>query len=126
VADFIGETNLLEGKVLKKEGDVIFVQTHKGVRIEAVCRSDIQNEDVNISLRPEKVVLIAGETQLKNIYSATLEDIIYLGETTKFKLILEGQGEEIFLKLQNRKGVPKLTRGEIAKIGWDSDDMTVF
>jgi ABC-type Fe3+/spermidine/putrescine transport system ATPase subunit len=126
VADFIGETNLLAGKVLKKEGDVVFVQTHKGVRIEAVCRSDIRNEDVNISLRPEKVVLITGETQPINSYSAILEDIIYLGETTKFKLILEGQGEEIFLKLQNRKGVPKLARGEVAKVGWDSDDMTVF
>jgi len=126
VADFIGETNLIEGKVMEKKGDVVYVQTHKGIRIEAACKADIRDNDISISLRPEKVVLITGETQLKNIYSATLKDIIYLGETTKFKMGLEEEGEEIFLKLQNRKGIPKLSRGDVAKVGWDIDDMTLF
>ena len=77
-------------------------------------------------MRPEKVLLVTSESELKNTFTATLEDIIYIGETTKFKVALEGKGDEIFLKLQNRKGIPKLSRGDTVRVGWDADDMTVF
>ena len=53
-------------------------------------------------------------------------DIIYVGETTKLKITLQGDGEEIFLKLQNRKGLPRLSRGDEVRVGWDIDDMTLF
>ena len=126
VADFIGETNLLEGKVLKREGNLIHLETQSGIRINAVYEGDLKREGVSVSLRPEKVLIVTGESELKNTFSATLEDIIYIGETTKFKVALEGKGDEIFLKLQNRKGIPKLSRGDTVRVGWDADDMTVF
>lgn len=127
VADFIGETNLLAGKIIKEKGRLVHLRTDKGVEIATTAGSDIYpNDAVSISLRPEKVLLITGESELKNIFSATLVDIIYVGETTKLKITLQGDGEEIFLKLQNRKGLPRLSRGDEVRVGWDIDDMTLF
>ncbi len=126
VADFIGETNLFEGKILNREGDIISIETNGVVRIQGLQQEEIKGERVSISLRPEKIVFLNDAEERQNIYSGTLKDIVYVGETTKFYIALEGGGEEIFLKLQNRKGVPKLSRGDTVRIGWDIDDMTIF
>ena len=126
VADFIGETNLLEGTILGLEAGMITVETSRGIRVRAVCNPELQEEKVSMSLRPEKIVLATGHAELKNSYSGVLLDIIYVGETTKFRVDLEGKGEEIFLKLQNRKGIPKVSKGDVIRVGWDADDMTVF
>jgi spermidine/putrescine ABC transporter ATP-binding subunit len=126
VADFIGETNLLEGKIIMREGNIIGVQTLGGVQLRAVFDGNLSKETVSISLRPEKVVLLFNDRQMQNVCSGTLEDVIYVGEITKFKIVLEGKGEEIFVKLQNRKGIPRLSKGDTVRVGWEIDDMTVF
>lgn len=126
VADFIGETNLLEGKILKKEGDIMHIKTKGGVTIRALQQEKLKAQSVSVSLRPEKIALLENGEQRENVFSGTLKDIVYVGETTKFYIVLEGEGEEIFLKLQNRKGVPRLSRGDTVRVGWDIDDMTSF
>jgi len=126
VADFIGETNLLEGKILESEGESIKVETVGRICIRAIQQEELKGDAVSISLRPEKVVLLESGEERENVYTGTLRDIIYVGETTKFYVELGEKGEDVFLKLQNRKGIPRLSRGDSIRIGWDMDDMTVF
>ena len=126
VANFIGETNLFEGRIIKKKGEAIYVQTKKGLKIKTLCTSDLEGSRIGISLRPEKIHFVSEENNKTNVFNGILEDIIYIGEITKYKISLEGHGESIFLKLQNRTGIAKLSTGEIVKVGWDPDDMTTF
>ena len=57
VADFIGETNFLEGTVVSRSGDSVVVNVTKlGVDISCVCDGNIQKgNNVVISVRPEKI-----------------------------------------------------------------------
>lgn len=126
VADFIGETNLFEGKIMKREADLIHIRTLGGIGIQVLHKENVKGEEVSISIRPEKVTLLDSGQSMQNMYTGKLEEIIYVGEVTKFKISLEGEREKIVLKLYNRKGIPKFTKGDIVRVGWDKDDMTVF
>jgi ABC-type Fe3+/spermidine/putrescine transport system ATPase subunit len=126
VADFIGETNLLEGKVVNRGENLLFIWTPGGLKIEAEHRGEVKEEDVSISIRPEKVLLLDGESSRDNTYAGRVEEIIYVGEVTKLRVSFQEGGEAVILKLYNRKGAPKLARGSNVRIGWDRDDMTIF
>ncbi|MBW2058440.1 MAG: ABC transporter ATP-binding protein [Deltaproteobacteria bacterium] len=126
VADFIGETNLLEGRIVGREEGLVHIRTPGGLQIKAVPKEDLEGEEVSISLRPEKVSLLDHGQQRQNSYRGTVGGIIYVGEATKLMILIEGKKEEVFLKLQNRKGVPTLSRGDSVMVGWDADDMTLF
>jgi ABC-type Fe3+/spermidine/putrescine transport system ATPase subunit len=126
VADFIGETNLLEGKVVNRGGNLLLIRTPGGVKIEAEHRGEVKDEDVSISIRPEKVVLLDRESSRDNTYAGRVEEIIYVGEMTKLRVSFQEGREAVILKLHNRKGAQKLGRGSNVRIGWDRDDMTIF
>jgi spermidine/putrescine ABC transporter ATP-binding subunit len=126
VADFIGETNLLEGKVEKREGPIVHIKTVGGLDVQALQPDILKEGEISLSIRPEKVILLEGDQAAQNIYTGSLEEFIYVGEATKLKVSLENGKERLFLKLPNRKGVPKLSKGDTVRIGWDRDDITVF
>jgi len=126
VADFIGETNLLEGRVVRREENLLFIRTPGGIEIETEHRGELKNEDVSLSIRPEKILLLNEESCRDNTYAGRVEEIIYVGEITKLRLSFQRGKEAVMLKLHNRKGAPKLVKGSPVRIGWDRDDMTVF
>ncbi len=126
VADFIGETNLLEGRVLKRRENLLSIQTPAGLEIEAEHTGELKREEVSISIRPEKILLLDGESSRDNTYAGRVEEIIYVGEITKLKVSFGEGREAVILKLHNRKGTPRLARGSPVRVGWDRDDMTVF
>lgn len=126
VADFIGETNLLEGRIVNEEGNSIRIETLGGMKISALQTEEVKGEDVSISIRPEKVILLENDQKVQNMYTGQVEEVIYVGETTKFKVALKGAGEKLFVKLHSRKGTPKPSKGDIVQVGWDNDDMIIF
>jgi ABC-type Fe3+/spermidine/putrescine transport system ATPase subunit len=126
VADFIGETNLLEGKVVNRGENLLFIETPGGVKIEVEYRGELKYEEVSISIRPEKILLLNEESSRDNTFAGEVEEIIYVGEITKLKVSFHGKTEGVILKLHNRKGAPKLLKGSNVKFGWDRDDMSIF
>jgi len=89
VAAFIGDTNFLEGEVTDLfEGEYCQV---KVVDIPGViCFNDKSMKPGNpvyLSIRPEKIHISRDrpeESHLRNIVPAVVEDMIYLGSTTKY------------------------------------------
>ena len=94
VAEFLGETNLVEGKVVSREGDRGVVETGAG-RVETVAFSgeaaDVgPGAEVLLSLRPEALRLVgAGDD---GTLSAMLVETTYLGETAQHVVDLPGAG----------------------------------
>jgi len=95
VADFIGESNFIEGKVIDVHENYAIVSS----RIFGDIKFDIDKKvslgsTVKLTLRPEKIKI--SKTQPKNIgpkdntIKAKVEDIIYSGFQSKFYLIIEG------------------------------------
>jgi len=89
VAAFIGDTNFLEGEVtemLDKEYCCLRIEDMPGI----VCFNDKSIQPGNLvflSIRPEKIHISRDRPEEKpqrNIMSAVVEDMIYLGSTTKY------------------------------------------
>jgi len=85
VADFIGETNWLEGTVVGSEGQQLRVKTPVGL-FEADGR--LQNgEPVLIGFRPEAVQFVDNAT---NRFPARIMRVNYLGEIEQYALEVSG------------------------------------
>jgi spermidine/putrescine transport system ATP-binding protein len=97
VADFIGETNFLDGKVESVEGEfatLIVGGTRKfvGRAMEGV-RAGI---DASLSVRPEKVQLIEQPTTAANCYPVNVNSIAYVGSDTRVTVDLDTQRLDIW------------------------------
>jgi len=89
VAAFIGDTNFLEGEVtglVESEYCQVKIADIPGV----ICFNDKSmklGNPVYLSIRPEKIHISRDrpeESRLRNIVPAVVEDMIYLGSTTKY------------------------------------------
>ena len=126
VADFIGETNLIYGMVQGTMGEIIVIRTEKGAQLQVLPLTNMECPRVGISIRPEKIFVDQKLGQRDNSFSGILLETIYVGETTKLKILLEGTEETLLLKLQNRSGLTRFEKGKQLIIGWNYDAMTIF
>ncbi|TPJ71177.1 ABC transporter ATP-binding protein [Mesorhizobium sp. B2-6-2] len=90
VADFVGKTNLLSGKVAALSGDLVDVALADGTVISARKRVPLsRDEAVSVSLRPESLSLSApGGGALKGI----VRNRIFLGSTAEYAIEVHGIG----------------------------------
>ena len=90
VAEFIGETNFLPGKIASIEPQTLRVETPAGVITAARSRGDWQpGQSVWCSIRPESWRL-ESENQSANQFTAQLEDAMYLGQNEQLRARLTG------------------------------------
>ncbi len=87
VADFIGETNWLEGEVVEKKTDGLVVKTEVGV-FETAQTSNIPiGAAVWLGFRPESVEM---EKMPFNCVETVVDQVMYLGEIEQYNLRLKG------------------------------------
>jgi iron(III) transport system ATP-binding protein len=113
VADFIGETDFIAGKLIGTEGARAFVETPIG-RFEGVFGAanlkPAAGTAVTLSVRPECWVL-SHETPSRNAVRGRIGDAIYLGELAQYALIAGGHTLKI-LEL-NPRFIDQSSRGEV-------------
>jgi len=101
VADFIGETNLLDATRI---GPMRF-RLASGAEIDA-AEPGPPDERVTLVIRPERAVLApSGESA----FSARVEQVVYVGSDTVYLLLMEG-GLKFRLRDQNRDGAGSRAR----------------
>ena len=133
VADFIGESNVIEGTVVSAEGSLLSVETDGGlVRTrgegfavgERICISGIC-----ISVRPEYLAVSAAPVEGFTM-RGRVKDFIYMGTLIKTSLDLPGgqevkfsrfepdptlrEGDERFIYWPENKSVPIRLTGEVS------------
>src|SRR5262249_35458788 len=84
VAGFLGESNFFRGKLLAVEdgdGEVLV----SGLKLRVQCRSTVlSNEEVEFTIRPEKIRLDEAEGAGIDTHRGVIEDVIYSGERIKY------------------------------------------
>jgi spermidine/putrescine transport system ATP-binding protein len=117
VADFIGETNFLEGVVRAQNGASVEIELHgSGTVYVESSRSFMNGQHVSVAVRPEKLSL-NNEIQDGNNLKGRVEEVIYIGTDTHYGVRFTG-GHKARVREQNVTQAHK----EIAKSG---DDVTV-
>ena len=128
VADFIGESNFLEGTVVSIERKNLLIRTESGLQFKALARKPFsKGGKATVSLRPEKVFLGSQGRKGNAIkpLAGVVEDVIYIGEIIRYKIRL-GKNELITLKEQTRSDRKQFERGEKVTVGWLPEDGIVF
>ena len=91
VADFIGSTNLFEGRVKDEGADHVMVETEIGDIYIDHGYSTRKGGKVWVAIRPEKIHLSkeAPAESASNVVRGMVEDIGYLGEVSIYKVKLD-------------------------------------
>jgi spermidine/putrescine ABC transporter ATP-binding subunit len=124
VADFIGKTNFLTGKVASTDTENCTIQLEDGIAMHGPLRNSFATPQkwATYSLRPEKILVGDEITDTPNTYEATVEEFLYLGEFTKYHLRI-GKTVELIAKSSNRLGRSILSPGSKIKVGWDINEL---
>jgi spermidine/putrescine transport system ATP-binding protein len=86
VADFIGESNFLEGKVksISKSEASVFVPSLNAELIGMpISEGIVKGEEVIVSIRPEKIHIAEEDAFNQNMFRATVTNTVYIGVDTK-------------------------------------------
>lgn len=132
VADFIGETNFINGTLSAKEGEQFIVQLDNGQRTVVTCDvvQPAPGAKVTIAIRPEKIFLGSGEapSDLENAYTGKVEEIIYIGTDTYYHIRLAGE-VLIIARQQNQDYTGKaamLAEGDNAYVAWRAHNASLL
>ena len=101
VANFIGETNLIPGKVIASDARGVRIRTAIGEIVGAADGgSPAVGAVVDVSLRPEAIRLQPAPAGAVNVLPCTLHSTVYLGEVAQHLVTLPSKdgGEALTLK----------------------------
>ncbi|AYD02626.1 ABC transporter ATP-binding protein [Neorhizobium sp. NCHU2750] len=126
VAEFIGETNLIDGivetpdptsaAIRLKGGDLVRVAGAQGLAI---------GQGVSVSVRPERLALVEGSASVGqgNMIAATVDDCVYQGDHLRVQL--SGPGGASYVARLDRKS-PEPSRGAAVTALFSPEDCRVI
>jgi spermidine/putrescine transport system ATP-binding protein len=114
VADFIGETNFLEGEILERNGATARVRLASGeTRVAGAPAEGPASGQVSLAVRPERVGLC--EPGVGAALSGRVENVVYFGTDTIYHLRLQDDARFV-VRLQNHEG-SRTAHGQGATVG---------
>ena len=152
VADFIGETNFIQGNIVSANGKLAQVKLGETATVKAAKGDDYAispGQDVTMALRPEKISLFAtkgtieyeeGSTETADEYKRALlrdpninivrgkvEQSIYIGTDYRYVLRIPGD-QEIVARVQNfgLRSDTFFDQGEDVNIFWSAENARIL
>jgi len=118
VADFIGETNFLEGNIKRIADDGYWFKTKGGSEFLLPRQKNLTiHENVVIAIRPEKILILTERRQGFNHLEGKIDDVIYVGGTRRYRIILNDI-ESVFVKQQSYFETRPMEGSDKVLIGW--------
>ncbi len=109
VADFIGDTNFLAGKVAAQQGDNLLVDLPGGQTIRAVATQNLPaGTAVSVTIRPEKLHMQSVTEADVNQLTGRVVDVIYIGTDTQYEVRFAGEQQVRVREQNNRPGSHQL------------------
>jgi spermidine/putrescine ABC transporter ATP-binding subunit len=115
VADFIGTTNLIRGRLLHHEGEVAIVDC-RGAKLRIADRRGLDPGEIVVALRPEKIEL-APAAPLDNVLPSTVTQLVYMGDTVLYALRTD-EGLELQASALSRTGALEHPPGSRVSVGF--------
>jgi len=81
IADFVGTSNILPGKVVATENGLTSVQIGNQM-IQSVTKTD--RKDIQVIIRPENINVINGDKDVDNFFEGVIQFATYLGSTVRY------------------------------------------
>jgi spermidine/putrescine transport system ATP-binding protein len=122
VADFIGETNFLEGTLAGREGSLSRVEVG-GLVLKAPAPPDGPTSGtVTLAVRPEKITIHQTQPAGSAGFQGSVEDVTYIGKDSDYRVRLNDQAVIRVRVLNQAAGMPVLARvGETVWVTWPEE-----
>ncbi|MBI2921612.1 MAG: ABC transporter ATP-binding protein [Planctomycetes bacterium] len=119
VADFLGESNFLEGEVVSAGAAGARARLDGlGAEVELAADGLRAGQRVTFALRPERVQLRTGGGGVPG-WPATVEDVAYGGRDTRYRVAFL-PGKSLLVRAPN---APRAQVGERVAVGWEPADL---
>jgi putrescine transport system ATP-binding protein len=133
IAEFVGDINLIEGKVtaVHRELDRVVVATAgAGELVVARTQASGAGDSVCVAIRPEKIALAPADgrdTAALNALAGELTDVGYLGSISSYRIRLDsGATVRVARPNASRTGDGPLVRGQRVVVSFSPDDAMVL
>ena len=121
VAQFIGESNRLSGKVVELgQGECLVDVGGQTVRALPV-KVDGPGSSTLLSVRPENVKVAPDPDRCPNVIEARIKELIYLGDHTRVRVSVCGH-DDFVIKVGRGADGPPLRVDQALRIGWTVED----
>jgi spermidine/putrescine transport system ATP-binding protein len=122
VANFLGQSNLLPGTVVGREGDTVVVSSHGSTFVVPKSRVATDGDAVVVGVRPEKVIVRAadraGDLSGRNVLTGIVTDASFTGLSTQY-LVRTPWGQELQVFSQNLSADDVVRLGDDVVVTWD-------
>ena len=121
VADFIGESNICRGTVVKTAGGKLTAKIEGGLTITASTTAPrAPGASIGLVVRPEAPHALQPNEVADNVASGTVREVVYLGDAIKYALEIDG-GTALTVRWPYRPSSKPLDVGARVQVGWSAD-----
>jgi putrescine transport system ATP-binding protein len=125
VAEFMGEINLLKGRVLGQDDNALKIATEAGLAAVATRREYAAGTEIFLALRPERIRVdpASGEASKDpNVFSGRVSGRSYRGENTLFEIALASGGSIRSLRQNSdRRAMDDVALGDEVNVHFGAD-----
>ena len=121
VANFIGQTNFLDGTVTTVNGGIAKVRVSDSVEVEVETPNGCApGSNIGVSVRPERIDLSSKRPAYGNVISGRVTFVTFVGSQAEYRvetddgLVLEASEQVI-------DGLPHYREGEMVHLHWPAD-----
>ncbi len=125
VADFIGETNFIPGKVTKNGGGLMFTLPNGAHARAGWVQDGLTNGDrAFLAIRPEKVEILSPQNnqngKTHTLLSAQIQQVIYGGTDTRYVVALEDNVSLVARQQNSTASEIRFSIGESVNVRWEA------
>ncbi len=128
VANFIGTTNPIEGRVLKKEDGIAVVEIGEGLSIKSQIDNKIsQGQDVILFVRPEDIGIRVDNqpSKLLNDLEGNVLQVTFIGNMIRYRVEIS-QEKVLTVEVHNPRKYEMLKEQDHVIVNIDPRDVIVF
>jgi spermidine/putrescine transport system ATP-binding protein len=131
VADFMGESNILQGNIVSQTDETVDVDLQSteqdpiSISQNAVKQSDaLDSGAVSLSLRAEDLDIVDSAKTNGGAIDGTVETKTFQGKVTTF--LVDIGGEEILIEAPGKRSQDRFEVGDQVSVQWDEHDCLVL
>src|SRR6185295_3064289 len=122
VADFVGESNLIRGRLMADAAGKPFALIDGGTRIGVPSSAFALGSEVGVLVRPERPRLLADGQSADNVVRGRIVEVIYVGESVKYRVRIDAT-HELLVRWPFRERGGTLIAGDEVTVGWSVSDV---
>jgi len=128
VAEFIGDCNLLPGRVVGNDESVCHVALTDGVvvGVSPSGRRLESGQPVTVCIRPESIVCAKERRTRATNIPAVITEMVYLGDAVRFVVAVPTAASRITLQVKSLRPMHALSCGDEVFVQWNAEDAWAF